>query len=701
MQTSTMMLDSTSGKILTDKQIDLPLHNDPEAADNSSATSEAEVRLVVKFIVEEHIVYEGKVERVNQLESEELSRVVSRVAWASAKEAGKSTLEGEDDKAEEKASDEAEKSDQPSFDAAADESTGSQSRNASSPPDKKTEQVQEEVINKSLDHMAYIQPPSKLIQEEELANEEVSVAQLDGLHVVESTTNTDCDITLKQTLNHICQANHLEPSNSPRVLESDKDDLEEKVAISNEYESNIDVIQEPKLIEDTFKSISETLNDCVNNVDRESRKEALDILEVARTQTEELSNPVNSDYPTLNGLKETCENIGSADFQVSKDNVLAVDEELNHKRKVATVVDNHLIDDTKSLNQPKSIDNLSVSTNHPPKVDNQTSSNKRKAIGEHKSSGKRIRRAVPKDWRNSNTKTGTSKTSGNASNRHRDASSGTKPPATVSLLESNQHVHLIKIFARWSDNFFYPGTILKRTKDRKFVIGFYDGAQRNVAEADLIPLSNIEGKQVRVTIAKDYCVAAVVHHQHLPVDDQPMFEVEYQQDGMVKKCVPFKDIFLTCEQGTPLISQADRNSGASNFADVDLDNIIYEKRSRRLQEMEDFELTESPSINGKRKRGQYNTRNITPRPKANSVDCLSNPVNQNQKRHSQNDFNQEPEGAESPDVLKTNFLCPNSNPPSESSSSTGSSNEPKTLDLGQEFYFTSSSPHRTKTSLLL
>lgn len=724
MQTSTMMLDSTSSKLIEDKQFQLPPQNDTdtskEKAEKRSAVSEAEVRLVVKFIVEEHIVYEGKVERVHQLESEELSRVVSRVAWDGAKEADEPPIiASESDNAEEKACVEVKKSDQQQRLLAQhnqlDESTNSQSENTSSPPDKKPEEVQEKSSNEveTLDHMAYVKPTIDTIQSETSKIGSNLVAQVEMPYDAKSTSKTDCDITMEQTLNHICQADERESPNSPQIQELSERDLDEEIVISNETESVIDFKQEPilefpKLLEDPLcesQSISETLNECVNNVDLASRQESFETV-VVQTQREKSSNLlVDTMQPTplvLNGLndKETCKDISNTNVNVIKNKSLAVDIELNQDHKVVSIKEDYLIEDTVNLHQAKFADNSSVRLKSQSKVDSSSYTNKRKTSGEHKSFGKRMRRTTSKDRRNSNTRTGANKTSEDTSNVFLNASISTKPTDAVSLLVNNQHVRQNKIFAKWSDNHFYPGTILKMAKDRKYVIGFFDGAQRNVAETDLIPLSIIEGKQVRVSIAKNYCVNAIVHNQRSSVNEQPMFNVEYQQDGLIQKCVPLKDIFLTGEQGMSLISQADKNCGASNFADVDLDNIIYEKRSRRLQEMEDFELTENPSINGKRKRAQYNMRNITPRLKSSSVDCLNNPVSQAQKRNSQSDFNQDPESAESPDVLKTNFLCPNSNPPSEGSSSTGSSNVPNTLDLGQEFYF-SNSPHRTKTSLLL
>lgn len=713
-----MMLDSTSSKILTDKQVRLPLQNETDKSEEKAVdrltTSEAEIRIVFKLIVEEQLVYEGKVKRVNQLENEEITRVVSRVAWDGAKEADKPITVSESDGANKETSVEHKKPDQHRIvppDNPPDESTNSQAENASSPPDRTTEEVQEESFLEveTLDHMAYVKSTVDTPQSEASKIGDSLVAQVERLPDAESTRKIDCDITLEQTLNHICQVDQRNSPKSPQVQESNELDLKEEVVISNEAENVVDSIQEPILessesLEDPLgdsKSISETLNDCVNNVDLASRQEALETV-AAQTQKEESLNSPTTPL-VLNSSKdskETCKDISNTNVNVMKTKISAVDIEQNRDHKVASITKDYLTEDTIASHQAKSKENPSVRLKSQPRDDIGGPSNKRKASGDPKSLNKRVRKAAPKERRNSNTRTGANKNLENASTILQGASMGAKSSDAVSLLVNNQHARQNKIFAKWSDNHFYPGTIIKMAKDRKFVIAFFDGAQRNVAETDLIPLGNIEGKQVRVSIAKNYCVNAIVHNQRSPVNEQPMFNVEYQQDGLVQKCVPLKDIFLTGEQGMSLISQADRSNGASNFADVDLDNIIFEKRSRRLQEMEDFELTENPSTNSRRKRAQYNMRNITPRVKSSSADGLNNPVSQTHKRQPHSDFNQDPESAESPDVLKSNFLCPNSNPPSEGSSSTGSSNVPNTLDLGQEFYF-SNSPHRTKTSLLL
>lgn len=725
MQTSTIMLDSTLDKILTNRQVeerstqndvDNSQKEDEDSEGNQSTKSEAEVRLVVRFIVEEQIVFKGKIERVNQLESEELSRVVSRVAWDGANDSSKSTTDSENGLAQEKANVELdEKPLQPKSQAQTSSSTSSSAtvlnepteNSSASSGDQHADQVQERPTsnNDSSDHLACIEPCP---QSGELADGcEDSVAQVERHPTPEkSETKNHCDNNSERPQNHICETDHQYLQIPPLIQELTKHDSKE----CKDTDMNIEVDQPNQIYDaqtnDTFtesQSVAEALNECVDNVDREIRGNECNFFNDPEIQDKGPKDLISTSKQhsalEVNGIREeskTClKTTHKEDNTKTKDMIVEISTVCENNTSPDSVKDNP-IENKDRLKQ--SCDHKNITTTEPArKVESVgPSSGKRKIAGDHASSGKRIRRIGSKDQRNQNTKTPANRVAGNLPAQQ---AIPINKIDTVSLLANNQQTRQKKVFAKWSDNHFYPGTILELTRDRKFLIGFFDGAQRSVAETDIIPLCNIEGKQVRMSIAKNYCVNAIVHNQLSPMNDQPMFDVEYQKEGSVRKCVPLEDIFLTGEQGTPLISQPDKNSGASNFADVDLDNIIYEKRSRRLQEMEDFELTENTSSVIKRKRGQYNMRNTTPRAKPTIMN--SNSPILIQKKSSQDEGIPDSESVGSPDNLKANFLCPNSNPPSESSSSTGSSNVPNVLELNQEFYFSSSSPHHTKTSLLL
>lgn len=727
MQTSTIMLDSTLDKILTTRQVDERLSQndadnahrrdeDSEKIQNTKSEAEAEVRLVVRFIVEEQIVFKGKIERVNQLESEELSRVVSRVAWDGANESRKLTPDGENVLAQEKTSFELNKKPPQSKSQAQTPSSPSTSLSSAAAPNQSTENsstssgkkptdpVQERPSsNDSSDHQTCIKS-NQQISKPDVGYVDLGVRAERHLTPEKSVTKKDCDINSERFVNHIRETDHQYLQFSPLIQESTKQDCKTCDDMVLDLDTNPpDQIYDQQTSDASTESqsVTDALNECVNNVDRESRQ----AIEYISTNGAQIINdgPVNFSLMSkqhsmldFNGIVEEAETcLKSTMKEVNAEQkylILNTNEKFHNKANLSKQNSVETKDQSKQSRSYRNITSKEIA--HKDESIGSPSGKKRTTV-EHNSAGKRIRRIASKDQRNQTTRTSANKVTENSPAPQIAAVNKIEPG---SLLANDQHLRQNKVFAKWTDNHFYPGTILKSTRDRKFQIGFFDGAQRSVAEIDIIPLRNIEGKQVRMSIAKNYCVNAIVHHQLSPAGDQPMFDVEYQQDGSVRKCVPLKDIFLTGEQGTPLISQPDKNSGVSNFADVDLDNIIYEKRSRRLQEMEDFELTENTSSGNKRKRGQCGMRNTTPRSKPNNF-CSNSPTSTQKK--SQDESIQDSESSESPETLKANFLCPNSNPPSESSSSTGSSNVQNVLDINQEFYFSSSSPHRTKTSLLL
>lgn len=614
------MLDSTLSKILTTKQVEKETQasveddqqNNAESSAKASSKAEAEVRIVVRFTVEEQIVYKGKVERVHQLESEELSRIVSRVAWDDTNES------------DQLASTET----VPCLDQSMADTTDP-------PMDDEQHNQQKSPIAPSLDNSI---PPEESLQEE--ADESPDHVQENTNSNNESsdhkayTTTTAVPVTLPtcqvESLDQTkgsCDPNptpdecdiYLERSSSPPHITGSPSTLIQNIDKQQECDENPLSISSIHTTLDTdgsnqhcteylveSQTVTDTLNDCVNTVDIESRREATIIndspiqgtSECPKLRDEpECTEPLTSmseskqyEAHKLNGLEsiqsDTNSSIlkGETSLTVSSENCIVTQLEANISlpNGSSSSVETNNISEARDPFEENSI----------PSESDAGGSNKRKSYGKSSNTAtKRIRRTTNKEQRSLKTRTGSGT---NVENTGRRQSTNIRY-SNISMLD-NQPTMQNKIFAKWTDNHFYPGTILKNTKDRKYVVGFFDGAQRNVSEADLIPLGSIEGRQVRVSINKNYCVNAVVHDQRSPINDQPMFDVEYQQDGVVRKCVPLKDIFLTGEQGASLISQSDRNSGASNFADVDLDNIIYEKRSRRFQDMEDFELTDNSSL---------------------------------------------------------------------------------------------------------
>lgn len=698
------MLNSAFGNILRSKQVGTAMPVDPNNPNDDSrySDSEAEVRLVVRFIVEEHIVFNGKVERVNQLESEELSRVVSRVAWDGANEVKKSLtspgdlasdeptiIEPEEIGLQEAHSNDNNTNISP-VDASEEFTSNPTPTSTTSPApfegDLSNNQSSGQLVSISL-HLSDIQ---------EVADLKVSVAQEKSSVNIKSSTESESDIPQERHKKCICEVKQDEkPSQDPpKIQENDIIRVNAENLVET-FETNISDAFDPAQEEDTeSQSVSDALKDCVENIDLEFRREAEAALEAHQVQSP--NNPHVQPDSQADSHPVTTTNA----FKQSGNVTQSILNEAGHYEISTSISEDHSHSNDIDLSEGYIVEEVvhndvaCIDKAEPMEpVREGSSSNKRRA-SYSQTTGKRSRKESTSCNKNCKSKATKSRQC-----QDLELNASPKISGPISLLADDHYMGQSKIFAKWSDNHFYPGTILRPAKDRKFLIAFFDGAQRNVSETDLIPLRNIEGKQVRVSIAKNYCVNAIVHDQSSPVNDQPMFDVEYQQNGLIRRCVPLKDIFLTGEQGTPLINQVDRNSGASNFADVDLDNIIYEKRSRRLQEMDDYELTENPNMNNnKRKRGQYNMRNG---PK--SRNCGSTGSHENQqsslKKPHQADLNHDSENFRSLDVVKSNSI--NSNTPSEGSSPVVSSNVSNDTELEQDFYFASSSPHRTKTSLLL
>lgn len=689
------MLDSTLNKILTAGQTEpsIPPALDAEPKHDEMSSTEAEVRLVVRFIVEEHIVYRGKVERVHQLDSEELSRTVSRVLWTGQNECEDNSVQTKDHQIKEKSPqsdllhDPAIPTDEQSSSKTTDPS---QSNHIQTPPPANQDQMGYPVRE-----LCAPVPMKASELESELDIEEIAdvvdqdLADKICLQSIPESQN-DCD-TIQKPQESARSDDGFPDGELPEIAKSG--DVEETKSVERSEELNIH--ERPGSSASTHDivfdstadspSIIAALNDCVESVDISSR---------SGINIEDINDNLEETPVTYNNSSRVDDSATEPDTHLPVNAIGTTKGSLGPKAHVVPelsheiVIEASLSKETVSDRKDESLSSFAT------ELAKTNPTSKRKPNTDGSMPQKRVRRTSSKDQRSSKKRPKSNNPSENHTLINQDTNAKSMPP-----LGGEQLTRHSKIFAKWSDNHFYPGTILRPTRDRKIVVHFYDNAQKNVSETDIIPLCNIVGKQVRVTIGNDYCVNAVVNDQRSPINDQPAFDVEYKVPGQenVRKCVPWKDIFLTGEQGTPLIIQPDRSSGASNFADVDLDNIIYEKRSRRLQEMEELEASENAvTTSGKRRRGQHQqSRLSSPKLKIGDSNIPMSPHEPvlNQNRQS-TDLSRESTGVESPDTPKTN-------PPSENSNSTGSSNIPSSVELGQEFYFTNSSPHRTNTSLLL
>lgn len=722
-----MMLDSSSGKILSTKPVepsissnvdtnvttsttpalvDAPLASTEKDSKEHPRKSEAEVRLVVRFLVEEHIVFNGKVEQVKHLDKTELSRIVSRIEWKT-KEGDKPAIENERNVEDV-------------------ENTGWIEENSElnncceptteiSPPQSDAPSPQHKDIDKfklievgSRDDLR--EPPysttidTSSSPDAVVPNDNEVRTRSNDEHLVEDVRDNndfECDNETNAFISKdTCETKDQQTESSYTIKKDhEQHQVQDVGQVLSERDdgdhSSLEQISQADYSSDVSQMIVDTINDCVLNVELESRrneqlngpsdyenirgaeKDGLEGVTVKLEQTQTVcSEDGNRTQHNDTSNASTKEHVDEIDKKplVDAANIPPNDVSTQDKIPKDTNIIHHVEKDAQTneagkndLN-PKSVPNRKTDNNV-------SSSSRRKNTSDISTASKRICRVSSKDQQRNNR--GTSRANENMIKRREKAiDSGPVVEQARGYFTCQS-----KILAKWSDNHFYPGTIAKQKGDRKFEVMFYDGARKDVAETDLIPVCNILGKQVRISIAEGYCVNAIVLDQ-LSSTAEPFFDVEYQQNGLVKKRVPLIDIFLTADQGIPLINQPikpDKNPDESMFAGVDLDNIVHVKRSRRLQEMEDFESTEEPSgdaaasINGaggRRKRGQYNMRNVTNRVRTSSkTEALV--VGERVTKRSLSDVNNQdtPASSCSPDTLKTNLDSSTSNSPSESSSS--------------------------------
>lgn len=721
-----MMLDSSLVKILSTKSVEPSISsnantdNTPSATSTSEGTpiaaakrdsetnpprSEAEVRLVVRFLVEEHIVFNGKVEQVKHLDKTELSRIVSRIAWDGAKKDDQLTIENGNivDNVENtrwlEENSELENCCDPTIEISPPQSH-SPSPNQNSvdmirPIEDGSTNVTEEPI-----YLTTNDSPSS--PDEAVPSNEKGV-KMDNQHLfenVKSNLDSECDNETttfilretRETTNQQAESSYAIHIDGIRhELQHDSQTLSE---YDRHHQSTLEQKDEIDYSAIESQMIVDTINDCVFNVDLESRQdEKLNPSLVTERIKKETDEDIGHDLTEKLGLVKTVavepikrvqHNETNNDattmrvFDLDKKPLLEAVNIPPNKGSTRETIPNdsgvkYLRGEDAQKNEAGKID-LKPEMVPSKKTDNSGGcSTRRRNTNDISATSKRIRRVSSKNQQR--TYRG-SRIEENLMDR-KDKSIH---PGPVEDEDGGYFSCHSKILAKWSDNHFYPGTISKQKGDRKFEVIFYDGARKDVAETDLIPLCNILGRQVRISIAEGYCVNAVVLDQ-LSNNGQPMFDVEYQQNGLVKKRVPLVDIFLTSEQGIPLINQPikpDKNPDESMFAGVDLDNIVHVKRSRRLQEMEDYEPTDEPlgntstTLNGsRRKRGQYNMRHFTNRVRTSSKAETVVVAGERVTKRSLSDVNNRDNTASScsPDTLKINLDSSTSSSPSESSSS--------------------------------
>lgn len=144
-----------------------------------------------------------------------------------------------------------------------------------------------------------------------------------------------------------------------------------------------------------------------------------------------------------------------------------------------------------------------------------------------------------------------------------------------------------KVFAKWSDNNYYPGTVTEKVK-LKYKVNFYDGKNKLLIEDFIIPIPKTlkEGLSVYATTAEDdYGSCGII------VDVQDTNSGTYytvETDEGEKLQVQVKDIFLSSDQAQLLKEEVGTKKGSlpstpKHLSQITLDNMVDGKRrSKRI-----------------------------------------------------------------------------------------------------------------------
>lgn len=666
------MLDSTLDGIILSRTANSQLPKDIDVPSTSSQfvkqsndSQDAEVRLVVKFTLEEHIVYKGKIQQVNLLDSEELSRVVSKVAWS----------EGEDLNNSEHNNDNG-----PHLNDK--ESDGSHVRN---------KEHNESLPNSESSDSSVCSKDSKLDQHK----------QTDSCLEASGKIQKE-DSLCKQQMNISIQHNL---DNSIHNLKNVK---------KNTYLDFNDIARDvvTSVVEKVSQKEAESDNSVSIKIQNDIQRYAIKNIQHISEQTSYTNkNGLTKKMVTKNTSPERPFNQASKvpTTPVMSDNLIAAKEgnDLERKQQQTNMKDIDSIVDIKRELESISIDDRIIDNDltlskitdiHKPNTmiefkheENNIQINAQ-PTGKRKSGpsqGKRARKVIKEQKLRSSARSSESPTPRQSSGRIRTQSFGSQ------LMTGQDFSVDSRVFVRWTrDNYFYPGQI-DRTTEKKFVIKYYDNASRTVSEEDIISISNIIGKHVCITTSGEYSVIGFVHSQLTETDDitnDPIFMTEYLENGiLVNRSTPFKDIFLNSDQAGFIIKQPEKNLAGSNFADVDLDNIIYGRRSRRSQDIDDYDFNDSLNLRKRqsnRNSGSRSRNSVTP---TSDCELIQSKIPE--------DNIKDMEDKTSQGNWKSSPIDSNSNTPN-STSNPGSENVSK-VGLNDEFYCCNSSSHRANTSLLL
>lgn len=149
------------------------------------------------------------------------------------------------------------------------------------------------------------------------------------------------------------------------------------------------------------------------------------------------------------------------------------------------------------------------------------------------------------------------------------------------------------VFAKWSDNNYYPGTVVDRLKT-KYKVNFYDSKSKMLIAEFVIPIPKMLREGLSVYASKsdddDYSCGIIVDAQASSNSDS-VHDIYYtvETDNKERLRVQVRNIFLSPDQAQVLkedMESADKNSlpcTPKAFNQVTLDNLVEGKRrSKRI-----------------------------------------------------------------------------------------------------------------------
>ncbi|KOX79065.1 Tumor suppressor p53-binding protein 1 [Melipona quadrifasciata] len=143
------------------------------------------------------------------------------------------------------------------------------------------------------------------------------------------------------------------------------------------------------------------------------------------------------------------------------------------------------------------------------------------------------------------------------------------------------------VFAKWSDNNYYPGTVIDKIK-MKYKVNFYDGKNKILIEDFVIPIPKVlrEGLSVyAATKNYDYGSCGIIVHAET-IGNEMYYTVETDEGEKLR--VQIKDLSLSADQAQVLKEEINLEnksvpSTPKHLGQITLDNMVDGKRrSKRI-----------------------------------------------------------------------------------------------------------------------